>query len=77
MEPFVLDAAFVRFLLPQEAQSQATNGGEVGSTVAVLLSAGVFSEAHVQHPVLAVFDGPVTTDRRGKQFGLRRMTRDV
>jgi hypothetical protein len=39
LQAFVLDAALVRLLLPQQADAQAAGGGQVGRTVAVLLSA--------------------------------------
>ena len=77
MEAFVFGAAFVGGFLPQQAHSQAADGGEVRGSVAVLWAALVFAEDHIEHPVLAVFDRPVATNRHRQKCRLRGVAADV
>ena len=76
-EAFGFDAAFEGGVLAEEAEGEAADGGEVGTAVAIWLSARVFVEGDVENPVLAIFNRPVFADRVGERLGLRRQAADV
>ena len=77
VQAFVFDASFVRGFLPEQADGQAADGGEVRGAGAVLWAALVFAEDHIEHPVLAVFDRPVAANRLRQKSGLRRVAAHV
>ena len=74
---FAFGSAFDGCVLPEQADGESSDGGEVRSAVSVLLSARVFAKRHVEHPMLAVLDAPMPSYRMREFLRARRMAADV
>lgn len=60
-----------------QAGNEPAQGAEVGRSVAILLTSGVFAEGDVENPMLAVFDAPVFANGIAQFLGPRRQATDV
>ncbi len=63
---------FSRLFLPQQVQGQMAQDSKVGVGMSLAHAAGTFIHGHVQHPVEAVLDPPMTAARRQHLAGFAR-----
>lgn len=64
-------------LQSQDVEHDFFQAGEVVSRKVLAYRGSVFTEVYVEHPVQAVFNSPMTTNRFGKRFGRHQSGRDV
>jgi len=76
-QTLAFNAGFSGFFLAQQVQGQMAQDRKVGIGIALAHPTGIFTHGHVQHPMEAVFDFPVTTARRQHLAGVTRQTADV
>jgi len=60
------DTVFGIFGTAQQVQRHTPDQGKIAGRVVFSAAIGIFTELHVQHPVLAVLNGPMAADYLGE-----------
>ena len=63
--------------MTQHIQGDAANQGQVLGRVIMACPTSIFPKRDIQHPVLLVFDAPVTTHAGSKPFLIRERTEEI